>query len=180
MFQLSTCHAISMAASLALYASTLPTLAHEFKVGDLVIDNPWTRATPPGAQVAAGYARITNTGSEVDRLIGGSAEGASGVEVHEMMMDNNVMKMRALSDGLEIKPGETVELKPGSYHLMMLGLRGAYKEGEKVIGALTFEKAGSVDVEFAVEAIGAAGSHRDHGAASDHQGHSSGSHGKSN
>lgn len=155
-------------AAAVLLALVLPTSAHEYKVGDLVIDHPWTRATPPGASVAAGYAKITNTGSEPDRLIGGRATGAQTVEVHEMTMDNNVMKMRTMPDGLEIKPGETVELKPGSYHLMMLGLSGGYTEGERVQGSLTFEKAGSVEVEFAVEAIGSSGAgHGDHGG---HQG----------
>jgi copper(I)-binding protein len=68
-----------------------------------------------------------------------------------MAVENNVMKMRRLDDGLEIKPGETVELKPGSFHLMMMGLDGGYVEGPKIPGTLIFEKAGTVEVEFAVQ-----------------------------
>lgn len=113
--------------------------AHEFKAGNLEIDHPWTRATPKGAKTAGGYLKITNKGQEADRLIGGSAGGAESVEVHEMSVENNVMKMRQLTGGLEIKPGETVELKPGSYHLMMIGLKKPYEEGELVKGSLTFE-----------------------------------------
>lgn len=140
---------------ITLAALTAPAAnAHEFKVGDLMIDHPWTRATPAGAKTAGGFAKITNNGQELDRLIGGSADGAGKVEVHEMAVDNNIMKMRKLENGLEIKPGETVELKPGSYHLMLMGLESSYKEGNKVKGTMTFEKAGTVEVEFNVEAIG--------------------------
>jgi copper(I)-binding protein len=136
-------------AALTLLAA--PAFCHEFKAGELVIGHPWIKATPPAAKTAGGYLKITNHGKYADKLTGASAKGAKAVEVHQMTMDNNVMKMRALKDGLEIKPGETVELKPGSYHLMMMGLSGPFKEGEAVGGTLVFEKAGKVDVEFKVE-----------------------------
>ena len=142
-------------AALAFSLAASAGQAHEFKAGELTIDHPWTRATPAGAQTAGGYAKITNHGTEADTLTGGFATGAEKVEVHEMKMENNVMKMRALEGGLTIKPGETVELKPGSYHFMMMGLKEPYKEGEMVKGTLVFEKAGKVDVEFKVEALGA-------------------------
>jgi len=129
--------------------------ALDYKVGALQITSPWSRATPKGAGVAAGYMKITNTGTTPDRLVGGSSPVAGRVEVHEMSMDGGVMKMRPLKDGLELKPGETVELKPGSFHIMMLDLKQAVKEGERVKGTLTFEKAGTVDVEYAVVAAGA-------------------------
>jgi copper(I)-binding protein len=95
-----------------------------FKVGDIVIEAPWVRATPQGAQVAGGYMKITNTGKETDRLIGGTLDQARRFEVHEMTMDNGVAKMRPLTNGLEIKPGTTVELKPGGYHVMGTGVAG--------------------------------------------------------
>ena len=129
--------------------------AHDYKVGTLQIVHPWSRATPKGASVAAGYMTITNTGTEPDRLIGGSSPVAGRVEVHEMSMDGGVMKMRPLKDGLELKPGQTVELKPGSFHVMMLDLKEPVKMGDRVKGTLTFEKAGAVDVEYAVVAAGA-------------------------
>lgn len=128
--------------------------AQEYKVGALVIDHPWTRATPKSASVAGGYVKITNTGSAPDRLIGGSVDVAKKFEVHEMSMDGGVMKMRELKDGLEIPPGATVELKPGANHIMMVNLSHPLAAGEKVKGSLTFEKAGKVDVEFAVQAMG--------------------------
>jgi copper(I)-binding protein len=142
-----------LAASLALAAGAAS--AHDFSAGSLEIHHPWARATPPGAKVGGGYAVIENTGTEPDRLIGGSAEVADLVEVLEMSVVDGVMKMRPLEDGLEIPPGGKVELKPGSFHLMLMGLKGPMKEGESVAGSLTFEKAGTVDVTFAVAPIGA-------------------------
>jgi copper(I)-binding protein len=129
--------------------------ANDYKAGTLEIGNPWSRAVPKGATVAAGYMTIKNTGSESDRLVGGSTPVAAKFEVHEMTMDKGVMKMRPLADGLEIKPGETVELKPSSSHIMMMGLKQPIQKGKPFKASLTFEKAGPVDVEFAVEGIGA-------------------------
>ena len=129
--------------------------AHDYKAGPLEIKHPWSRATPKGATVAGGYMSIVNKGSAPDRLIGGSVAGAGKFEVHEMSMDGGVMKMRPLPKGLEIKPGQTVELKPGSYHVMFVGLKQPFEQGKSVKGTLEFEKAGKVAVEYAVEAIGA-------------------------
>src|SRR5512147_2621192 len=113
--------AVLFAGMVALAATG--AFAHEFKVGDLQIGHPWARATPKGASVGGGYLKITNTGTAPDRRISGSSEVAGRFEVHEMSMDNGVMKMRPVKGGLEIKPGETVELKPGGYHIMMLDLK---------------------------------------------------------
>jgi len=126
-----------------------------YKLGQLVIEAPWARATPQGAQVGGGYLKITNTGKEADRLIGGSFPVATSVEVHQMSMSDGVMKMRKMDHGLEIKPGQTVELKPGGYHLMFIGLHEGLKQGRTIKGALQFEKAGSIEVDFHVAPIGA-------------------------
>ncbi len=126
-----------------------------FKAGDLFVEAPWSRATPPGARVAAGFLKITNTGTQVDRLIGGSFELAKKLEVHEMTMSDNVMRMRQLAKGLEIKPGESVELRPSSYHLMFLDLARPLKAEEVVKGTLIFERAGTVPLEFVVAPLGA-------------------------
>ena len=108
-----------IAAAVCAVLSATPALADDVTVGGLKIFAPWTRATPKGAAVGGGYMTITNTGSAPDRLIGGAADIAARFEVHEMSMDNGVMKMRELANGLEIKPGEKVELKPGSYHCLL-------------------------------------------------------------
>jgi copper(I)-binding protein len=129
--------------------------AYDYKVGALEIEHPWSRAVPKGATVAAGYVTIKNTGTEPDRLVSGSTPVASKFEVHEMSMDKGVMKMRPVQGGLEIKPGETVELKPQSLHIMMMGLKQPIEKGKPFKGSLVFEKAGTVDVDFAVEGVGA-------------------------
>jgi copper(I)-binding protein len=96
----------------------------------------------------------TNTGTTPDRLVGGATEVAKRLEIHEMRMDGGVMKMRELSNGLEIPAGAIVELKPGSYHLMLQNLSRQLAKGERVKASLTFEKAGKVDIELAIEAVG--------------------------
>jgi periplasmic copper chaperone A len=141
----------------AACAIALSSAAHadDYKVGTLEIDRPWARATPKGASVAAGYVTIRNTGTEADRLLSTSTPVASKVEVHEMTMDKGVMQMRPVTGGLEIRPGETVELKPQSFHFMMTGLKHPIERGKPFKATLVFEKAGPVEVEFGVEAIGA-------------------------
>jgi len=124
--------------------------------GDLAIETPWLRATPGGAQVAGGYVKVSNRGAAPDRLVGASIEGAERGEVHEMKAENGVMKMGPV-DGLAIAPGASVELKPGGYHLMFMGLKAPLKQGDAVKGTLVFEKAGTVDVQFAVGGLGARG-----------------------
>jgi periplasmic copper chaperone A len=126
-----------------------------FKAGALAISAPWMRATPGGAKVAGGYMRITNTGSEPDRLTGGSLPIAGRVEVHEMATANNVMVMRQLEKGLEIRPGETVELKPGGFHVMFMELQQPVRQGAPLVGTLVFENAGTVQIEYHVAPIGA-------------------------
>lgn len=161
-------NAASVAASIAMSALLSPALAQHShgahgaaqparsaQIGALRIDAPWTRATPQGARVAGGYMRITNTGSQPDRLVGGSFPLAGRFEVHEMAMANGVMTMRELAKGLEIAPGQTVELKPGGLHLMFMELREPLREGKPLKGTLVFEKAGTVEIEYSVAPIGA-------------------------
>jgi copper(I)-binding protein len=144
----------AIAAVIALVSIGDVAAAHDFKVGSIEVDHPWTRATPKGASVAGGYVKITNKGTQPDKLVGGSAEGAGRFEIHEMIMEGGIMKMRPVSGGLTIKPGESVELKPGSYHLMLMDLKSQLQQGKSVKGTLVFEKAGKVDIEYAVEAAG--------------------------
>jgi copper(I)-binding protein len=134
-----------------------PVLAQEIKAGDLVISQPWTRATPGGAKVAGGYLTIENKGPVADRLLGGSTDVAGKVEVHEMSMSNGVMVMRPVDGGLTIAPGKTVKLAPGGYHLMLTDLKNPLKQGETVAVTLAFEKAGQVKLTLAVQGVGAQG-----------------------
>lgn len=133
----------------------LPAQAADITAGSLKISAPWARATPKGASVGGGYMTITNTGTATDHLIGGSTAVASRFEIHEMKIDNGVMKMRLVAGGIEIKPGQTVQLNPSGYHVMLVGLKQKLKQGDHFQATLEFEKAGKVDVDFTVEGLGA-------------------------
>ena len=135
--------------------ASAPHPAGEARVGDIAIEAAWTRQSPPGARVGGGYARITNRGTVPDRLVGGSVPFAERFEVHEMNVTDGVMTMRELTDGLEIGPGQTVEMKPGGHHLMFMGLTEPPGEGMTVPVTLRFERAGEVTVVMPVAAIGA-------------------------
>lgn len=145
-----------LAAALLALSSTA-AFAHGFELGPLKIGHPWSRATPPGAKVGGGYLTIENRGTTPDRLVAVSAPFAGRGEIHEMAVKDGVMTMRELEKGVEIPPGGKVEFKPGGYHLMFQELKQPLKQGEMVKGTLTFEKAGTVEVEFKVEGIGARG-----------------------
>ncbi|MBB5046357.1 hypothetical protein HNR60_001102 [Rhodopseudomonas rhenobacensis] len=148
MSHIAACAALILAAASAAQAE-------DAKVGDLLITQPWSRATPGGAKVAGGYLTIENKGTAPDRLLSGTAAIAGKVELHEMSMDNGVMTMRPLDKGLAIAPGQSVKLAPGGYHLMLMELKGGLKQGEQVPVTLTFEKAGKVDVTLDVQGVGA-------------------------
>jgi copper(I)-binding protein len=145
-FAVTTVLAISLA---------MPACAEDVTAGTLKIVAPWARATPKGASIGGGYMTITNTGNAPDRLVGGSTDIARRFEVHEVSMTNGVMKMRALPKGIEIKPGRSVEFKPGSYHVMFVGLKQPLVQGRHFKATLQFEKAGTVEVDFAIAGIGA-------------------------
>jgi copper(I)-binding protein len=148
-----------------------PARAQDFTAGAITIEAPWLRATPVGAKVAGGYMTLHNRGPEADRLIGGSSPVAGSIEVHEMHMDGSIMKMRELPDGLKVPAGGSVELKPGSYHLMLIDLKRPLKEGDRIKATLQLAKAGTVEVELAVRGMGSMGDdHRGSKAGSGHRG----------
>jgi copper(I)-binding protein len=146
--------AFATALSLAAAFSLSTAQAHEIKFGDLVIHHPWSRQSPMAADVAAGFMTITNNGKQDDRLVKATSEVSKVVQVHDMTMVGDVMKMVELADGLVIPAGTTVKLKPKGLHLMFMGLKQQVMEGEEITGTLTFEKAGTVTVEYEVAAPG--------------------------
>jgi copper(I)-binding protein len=142
----------------ALLAATLccgVALADDYQVKMLRVSNPFARATPPGAKVAGAFMSIENQGAEADRLVAASSPVAGLVELHEMVMDGGMMKMRGIK-GIDVKPGATVDLKPGGYHVMLEDLKQPLKQGDQIPVQLTFEKAGTVEIKVHVEAMGAA------------------------
>ena len=142
-------------AALAIVLAGLPAAAHDYKLGALEIGHPWARATAPTAPSGGGYLKITNSGATADRLIAASSPASDKVQIHEVKMDGNIMRMREIDGGLAIPPGATVTLAPGGYHVMLMGLKAPFKQGTSVPLTLVFEKAGKIDVEMSVEAMGA-------------------------
>ena len=144
-------------AALAAILLLTPAIAHDgvIHLGDLNISAPFTRATLPNAPVGGGFLTIENTGTEADRLVSATSDVAGATQIHEMAMQGDVMKMRELSEGLEIPAGETVTLAPGGFHIMFMGLKQAFVEGQTVAVTLSFEKAGSIEVLLPVAATAA-------------------------
>jgi copper(I)-binding protein len=118
------------------------------------IENAYTRATAPGQQVAGGFMKIENKGNAGDQLLSASSPAAGEVQLHEMAMEGNVMKMRQVKD-IAVPAGGSVELKPGGYHLMFLNLKGPFAAGQTVPVKLKFAKAGEVEVKLPVNEMGA-------------------------
>lgn len=133
------------------------------RVGDLRVEAPWVRATPPGAGVTGGFLTVRNGGTKHDRLLSVSSPAASRIEIHEMRHEDGVMRMRPLRDGLAIPAGATVELAPGGYHLMLFGPKRPFVEGEAIAATARFEKAGKVDITFRVRGLGAKRESTHHG-----------------
>jgi len=144
---------------LALLLLAAPAAAHEFTVGQLTIEHPWSRATPPTAKVGAGYLEISNAGDTPDRLVAVETAVAGRVELHLSTTVDGVMQMRPLPDGIEIPPRGTVTLAPGGLHIMFMELKAPLVEKQQVPAVLVFEQAGRVAVEFVVEAMGAEPAH---------------------
>jgi copper(I)-binding protein len=117
------------------------------------VEQPWTRATPPGAKVGAGFMRLRNAGA-ADRVVGASSPVAGRIEMHVTLREGDVMKMREMKS-FEIPAGGSFELKPGGAHLMLLDLKRPLKKGEKVPLTLKLEKGGEVKAELTVEELGA-------------------------
>ena len=120
------------------------------------VDQPYARATPAGAATGAAYMTLTNKAQAADRLTAVSSDVADKLQIHEMAVVNGVMQMRQLADGLPVPAGGSVVLKPGGYHIMLIGLKKPLKAGETFPLTLTFEKAGNISVTVPVQAMDAA------------------------
>jgi len=138
--------AVAMAAPLCGSAS-----AHEFKKGAIEIDHPWSRPTPPSAPVASGYVKLTNTGSERDRLLEVTSPIASGAEIHETAIVDGVARMRPVDGGVELPVGASIDFAASGLHVMFLDPVRMLKRDEVFPATLVFEKAGDVHVDFIVQ-----------------------------
>lgn len=151
----------------ALTATAAP--ADEMHIGDLTVTGAWTRATAPSMRNGGAFLTIRNAGSADDRLVGASTPAAARTELHTHRMEAGVMKMRPVEGGIPVPAGGTAELRPGGYHVMMMGLQAPLAEGSAIALTLTFEKAGSVTLDVPVLAAGAqGGTGQRHGFGTDH------------
>jgi copper(I)-binding protein len=153
---LHMCRALCVLLMISLVITQASAAEGPLKAGDITVASPWSRATPEGAKVAAGYLTITNDRTAADRLVSATAEIAGRVSIHEMRMEGEMMRMRDLPEGLSLPAGATVSLAPNGTHLMFLDLRRTLKKGDSFAGTLIFERAGTIHVTFTVEALGAA------------------------
>lgn len=132
-----------------------PAFAQGAGSTSITVEQPWSRATPAGAKTGAVYMTIDNKSGTADRLTGASSDVADKLQIHEMKVENGVMQMREMSDGLSVPGNGSVVLKPGSYHVMLIGLKKPLTTGETFPLTLTFAKAGNISVTVPVQAMGA-------------------------
>jgi copper(I)-binding protein len=127
-----------------------PASAGAARIGALDISGGFVRAMLPGQPVGGGYLTIHNGGSGDDRLVSVKSPAAGKVEIHEMKMENNIMKMRELKDGIAVPAGATVKLAPNGLHVMFKQVKTPFRQGETVPVTLNFERAGAVDLSLPV------------------------------
>ena len=149
------CTLSKLALAALLIGFVAPALAQGTGNTSITVEQPWSRATPAGAMTGAVYMTLDNKSGTADRLTGALSDVADKLQIHEMKVENGVMQMRELPNGLPIPAGGSVVFKPGSYHLMLIGLKKPLTAGEKILLTLTFEKAGNISVTVPVQAIGA-------------------------
>jgi copper(I)-binding protein len=124
----------------------------------LEIENAWSRATPPGAKVAAGYLTIRNQSAAADRLLGASSPVATRVETHVTQKQGEVLRMREVKS-YDVPAKGSFELKPGGAHLMLVDLKRPFKAGDRIPLVLHFQNAGEIKTDLEVKALGASGPH---------------------
>lgn len=154
----------TLAAFAAFIIFATPSIAHDFRAGNIKVGHPWSRPTPPAAKVAGGYVKLTNTGSEPDRLISVTSPIADRAEIHRSVIENGVVSMRPL-EGVTVEPGDTVDFEVERLHFMFIEPDRPLRDGDRFPVTLVFEKAGSIDVEFMVQMRAS------EPAAEDHSGH---------
>ena len=124
--------------------------AADFKAGALELNDLWIRASVPGQTNGAGYLQIINPGASADKLVAVQSEASNRVELHTVITEDGVAKMREVQ-GIDIPAHGNVKLAPGGYHVMLLQLTGPFKQDSLIPVVLKFEKAGDVRVNFTVK-----------------------------
>ena len=146
---------LALGALVGVVAST--AMAHGYQAGSLSIQHPWTRETAPAQAVGGGFLTIANNGDREDRLLSGTTPAAAEVQLHTMTMHGGVMRMRQVTGGIAIPAHGKAELKPGGFHIMFMGLKWQFRQGDRIPVTLRFQHAGNVTVQFAVQPVGSTG-----------------------
>jgi len=147
---------LSKLAVMAILTAVAPAaMARADEPLKITVVQPWARATPAGATTGAVYMTLANKTDTADRLTAASSDVAGKAQVHEMAVVNGIMEMRELPDGLAIPAGGSVTLKPGGYHVMLIGLKKPLIAGQTLPLTLTFAKAGNISITVPIHAIGA-------------------------
>ena len=145
-------HALTLA---ALLLAANSASGEQGKSGSILVDNAWSRATAQGVDIGVGYLTIKNDGDTADRLVSVNTPVAKKAEIHQTQMLDGKMEMRPVPHGIPIPAKSTVVLEPAGYHLMLMGLKAPLQKGSTFDASLAFEHAGTVDVTFRVEGMGA-------------------------
>ena len=140
------------------YFVALLSLVSTSVFSQIEISDAWSRATPPGAKVAAGYLTIRNQSAAADRLVGAASPAAARVETHLTEKQGEVMRMREVK-GYEVPAKGSFELTPGGAHLMLVDVRRPFKEGDRIPLVLRFQNAGEIRTELEVKGLGAQKAH---------------------
>lgn len=127
--------------------------SHVYHAGDIRAENPWSRPTPPGTPVAVGYLTLHNTGDQAIALIGAESPRAGHVSIHRTVMQDGVMRMQPLAEGLELAPGAKQVFKPHGYHLMLEQLSKPLVEGERVPVKLQFGDGSTLMLQLQVRSL---------------------------
>lgn len=143
-------------AVLAACLLSTSALAHSITAGDLEIIHPHIPQPAASARSAAGYIAISNAGTGADRLIGVETAIAARAMLHQSAVNADGVATMTHLDGIDMPPGEAVNLEPGGYHIMLMAPARPLTEGEMIPAALIFEKAGRIEIEFAVDPPGGA------------------------
>ena len=128
-----------------------PPPAADYRAGNMVVAQPWSRPTPPVATVGVAYFSMTNVGPRADSLIAVSSPIARKVEIHESRTVQGMVQMRAVTS-VECAPGATVKIEPGGLHVMLLDLSRPLAAGTEFPLSLRFRDAGVLTVQVRVGA----------------------------
>ncbi len=139
----------SLVVAITVVVWGLPAAAQS-QASSIKVENAWARSTPPAAKTAAAYMTVINTGNTDDTLMSASTPVAGMSDVHRSFMDNGIMKMRPAGP-LDLKPGASLKLAPGGYHLMMMDLKQPLAAGQTFPVTLVFKNAGSVTATVKVQ-----------------------------